>query len=94
MAPFRYKRKSFEHEKALRFIHYAPTEESGVKSPPPNEFGLRLKVSVSCLIESVHVAPRSPRWFLDLTKTVCGTYAFAGPVRQSTLVTEHPSYGL
>ncbi len=86
MAAFRYKRKSFEHEKELRNIIYAEFEDgSGNRLQPPSESGIRLKVDLSQLIEVVYVAPTAPDWLWDLTARVSKTYGLVAPVIRSSL---------
>jgi len=93
MAPFRYKRKSFEHEREVRLIWYAPTQaHNGKKKPPPAEDGVRIKVDLNTLIRAVYVSPASPGWFQRLTQSVCRSYGLRKQVRQSGLVSELPMF--
>jgi hypothetical protein len=93
MAPFRYKRKSFEHEKEVRSIWYAPMEDKQGKTlPPPAETGVRVKVDLNLLIRAVYVSPTSADWFRDLTKSVCRSFGLRKQVRQSSLASDTPIF--
>lgn len=76
LAPFLYKRKSFEHEREVRvLIAKWPLTERGIdwKSETMN-VGLTVRVDLSCLIERIYVAPGAPKWFADLTAAVISKY--------------------
>lgn len=77
LAPFLYKRKSFEHEREVRAI--IPMEdlkeilrgkEAGKSS------GVWRKVNLNSLIEHVHVAPDAPDWFASLVENVTKKYGY------------------
>lgn len=92
LAPFVFKRKSFEHEQELRaLIDNEEADERlcnflGLESA---EYGLYKAVSVQNLIENIFVAPESPDWFLTLVKRACRTYNLKDiPVIRSSLETE------
>lgn len=93
MAPFRYKRKSFEHESELRAIVYANTvDEKKRKLPPPSEDGIKIKVNLDQLIEAVYVAPTAPHWFHELTNNICKHYNLEADVIQSSLAVDKPVF--
>jgi hypothetical protein len=95
MAPFRYKRKSFEHERELSAIVYAdPVDEAGKPQPPPSEYGLRIAVDLEHLVDSVYVAPTSPDWFHDLTSKVTRQFGLDREVRHSSLDSDEPVFWL
>jgi len=92
-APFRYKRKSFAHEKELRAIVYADVQdEQGNILPPPGEKGIRLDADLDRLIEAVYVAPTAPDWFRELTVRVCRKFEVRAEVIPSSLVTDKPVF--
>ena len=93
MAPFRYKRKSFSHEKELRALVYAEfRDKRGNLLPPPGDNGIRLRADLATLIEEVYVAPTAPKWFVDLLRRVCKRFKVKARVVQSSLATEQPSF--
>jgi hypothetical protein len=92
---FIFKRKSFEHEMELRAL---------IQRPPPTtsdrkwrldvdviKEGIRVPVNLESLLGSIHVAPGSPSWFVELVKSVTARYAVNVPVVQSSLETD-PMY--
>ncbi len=86
MAAFRYKRKSFEHEKELRAIIYADVEgEDGNRLEPPSKDGMRVTVDLEGLIVAVHVAPTAPDWLYNLTSRVTHKFQVETPVLRSSL---------
>ena len=93
MAPFRYKRRSFEHEKELRAIVYADVEDkAGKRLPSPNERGIRVKTDLKRLITAVYVAPTAPDWVYDLTSQISIKFDVQAPVLRSSLVTDQPAF--
>jgi len=93
MAPFRYKRKSFEHEKKLRAIIYADVEDAGGnRLIPPSEIGIRVKTDLERLIGSVYVAPTAPDWFYELTVRISSKFGVTSPVFRSSLATDQPAF--
>lgn len=90
LAPFMYKRKSFEHEKELRAIlNLSGIDDfnlgfSDIEGDPPNG-GRWASLDVSKLIEKVYVAPYAPKWFGDLVESVVKTYHLSKPVVKSSL---------
>lgn len=90
LAPFMYKRKSFEHEKELRAIlNLSGIDDfnlsfSDIEGDPPNG-GKWVSLDISKLIEKVYVAPYAPKWFGDLVESVVKTYHLSKPVVKSSL---------
>lgn len=91
LAPFLYKRKSFEHEREVRAI-IAPAGMEGLlkgkrrRRPAPGQW---VKFHVAEAIETVLVAPDAPAWFLELVRQVTAKYEHgAVPVRRSALAQE------
>jgi hypothetical protein len=80
LAPFMYKRMSFEHEKEIRaVINLSGLNEldfgsTVIKGKPPMGGGIWQPVNMNELIEKVYVAPYAPSWFGDLIKLVVKTY--------------------
>lgn len=90
LAPFMYKRKSFEHEKELRAIlNLSEIDESKIKasdiSGDPPQRGKWVSVNLEELIEMIHVAPYAPSWFEELVKNVVKSYKLKKPVKRSSL---------
>lgn len=93
MAPYRFKRKSFEYEKELRAIIYADvTDEKGKKNEPLSESGINISCDINELIEYVTVSPTSPLWFLELVKNIVKTYGYKFPVVRSAIVINKPVF--
>ncbi len=78
LAPFLYKRDSFEHEKEVRAINWdlpippPITLENYTPdfSTPLHEAGAYRQVDVSRLVHEVIVAPYADDWFVELVKSV------------------------
>ncbi|MFC1917934.1 hypothetical protein ACFLXH_04700 [Chloroflexota bacterium] len=93
-SPFLHKRSSFEHEQELRAIilTYNKTKENlpNFKNPPSQD-GISVPVDLGKLIQNIYVAPTSPKWFVELVKSVSKKYGLAKPVIQSEL-DKKPAY--
>jgi hypothetical protein len=90
LAPFMYKRKSFEHEKELRaVINLKETEEDGMRlsaaEEDPPTGGIWVPTDLHTLIEKVYVAPYAHKWFGELIRSVVRTYSLDKPVIKSSL---------
>jgi hypothetical protein len=89
LAPFLYKRKSFEHEHEVRAILPLgdPNQLKNVEKPRvPSERGHWVAVDLPRLIQRIYVAPDSPDWFHALVKAVAEKYQEnAIPVVKSAL---------
>ncbi len=87
-SPFLHKRKSFEHEKELRMLvmAYDMTKEGLPNlSKPPYSDGVGVKVNLEKLIGNIYVSPTSPKWFLNLVKSVTKKYGLNKAIFQSSL---------
>ena len=90
LAPFIYKRKSFEHEKELRaIINLSEIDDldlllSDINDDPPKG-GKWIHLGLDELIEKVYVAPYAPAWFGELIRSVVKTYNLDVPVIKSSL---------
>lgn len=89
LAPFMFKRLSFEHEQELRILKPLGDLAALQTSPdvPRNPNGGELiPCDLKQLIEAVHVAPNAPTWFEELVKKVVERYwGTAIPVKRSRL---------
>ncbi len=91
LAPFLYKRKSFEHEHEVRaLIPPANIAEilrgTGAEANKPGEW---VPVDIAQTIERVFIAPDAPDWFLELVQQVTNRYEQgAVPVVRSALARE------
>ena len=88
LAPFLYKRKSFEHEREVRALIPPANLEKILKEPQtemkaPGEW---VPFDIAQTIQSVFIAPDAPNWFLDLVKQVTTRYEHGAlPVVRSAL---------
>jgi hypothetical protein len=101
---FVHKRRSFEFEHEVRavFQRFPPpksrdehlltfdiegteTRIQGAEHLPTGEL---VRVSLSTLIDAIHVSPVAPPWFADLVRSVCAKYGLAKPIVQSNLAGE------
>lgn len=99
IAPFLYKRKSFEHERELRAILTDdwPLKYKRSKSarPPrmvvydfeavPPDQGTLVQVELNLLIEKVLVSPLAPDWYLEAVQSVAKQYRLNPPTSRSSL---------
>ncbi len=91
LAPFLYKRKSFEFEREVRALvplsdlrQATRRTDSDDKAEAPR--GYWHPVDLCALIERIFVAPDAPEWFADLTRDVASRYGYdAIPVTKSSL---------
>lgn len=75
LAPYLYKRKSFEHEAELRaIIQPLPRPRFIVRSKRPFDRGIRIKVNLDVLIDKIYVAPQTPDWQFNLVKSLVEKY--------------------
>ena len=96
LAPFLYKRDSFEHEKEVRAINWDLPIPSPITlenctpdfSTPLHEVGAYRQVDVSRLVQEVIVAPYAADWFKELIQSAAVLYGLKVPVRRSFLADE------
>ena len=89
LAPFMFKRLSFEHEQELRILKPLGDLAALQSNPivPDNAAGGELiPCDLTQLIQAVHVAPNAPAWFEQLVQKVVSRYWGATiPVKRSRL---------
>lgn len=89
LAPFLYKRKSFEHEREVRAVMPLGDLKELQKKPEQSSqptTGIWQHADLIKLIEKVFVAPDAPVWFFELVKKVTERYEQGSiPVNQSSL---------
>lgn len=73
------KRKSFEHEREVRFLI------SDRRQAVP---GLALPCDIPTLVQTVVVSPKSPDWFLPLVEDLTARFGFQLPVKKSRLAVQ------
>jgi hypothetical protein len=92
--PFRYKRKSFEHEREVRLVYWGDDlvpGRSGTPGPPiprrSSDYppGVPMKVDLPSLIGKVFLAPDADAWLKPLIKRVLSKYRLEVDVVQSDL---------
>lgn len=86
LAPFVHKRASFAYEHELRAVMESPQliRRAGPPSVWP-ETGEYVPVDVTALIDAVHLAPSSPRWFVDVVASIATSFGLDAPIVQSQL---------
>ena len=84
--PFLHKRRSFEHEREVRAIHWISSEKGFAQDVC--DTGIYSDIDVSLLIKGVIVAPYADSWFLELVKSVAIRYGLEAPVNKSSLAGE------
>jgi hypothetical protein len=89
LAPFIYKRLSFEHEREIRAI-IPPVDVDSLlkeeKKPQVSEGGRWVHIELPSVVERILVAPDAPTWLADLVRQVTEHYQFHSiPVVLSTL---------
>jgi hypothetical protein len=87
LTPFMYKRKSFEHEREVRaLVMKWPISEHGLDfNQETIAHGLKIRVDIKKMVESVFVAPSALDWFADLVKAVVNRYGYNFQVFHSKL---------
>ena len=85
--PYLYKRHSYEHEREIRaVIQELPHSDSGGLDWTANpSSGIEKRVEVEDLVESVHVSPGSPEWYMDVTTAVTEKFGITTRVLRSAL---------
>ncbi len=87
LAPFLYKRKSFEYEQELRaLIGKSPQTKGGLDwSRELFEFGQYVSVDLEILLDKIFVSPTAPQWFYELVVSMTDKYDIDVEVKQSSL---------
>lgn len=85
LAPFVFKRKSFEHEREVRAVITRSPALTGCESPETIAHGINIPVNVETLVERVYVAPDAPAWLSSLVGSVAKKYGSTFEVTQSNL---------
>lgn len=94
MAPFLYKRISFEHEKEVRAVIQDIPPVNGVADvgQPVHENGRYHAVDLKKLVHEVVISPFAHDWFLELVQSVVTKYGLNTPVEKSPLA-DAPVWG-
>ncbi len=74
---FMRKRRSVEHEKELRALIYNTGEIP--------DYGVWRPIDLNALIDRIHVAPTSPKWYVSVVQGVAARYGLNTPVFRSSL---------
>jgi hypothetical protein len=82
--PLVHKRRSFAHEQEVRALIWG--EESTNRQLTPDAVsGIAVPAELKTLLGSVHVAPGSPDWFLEVIASILRRYRSDAPVTRSEL---------
>lgn len=86
---FVHKRKEFEHEREYRALMMWMRPGTEPKSfTSPTEHGVEVPVDPNILVNSIHVSPEAPQWFVELVGSVVNRYGLGGkPIEKSRLYT-------
>ena len=87
MAPFLYKRKSFEHEREVRAMMQEIPSRDGAVDMSQDIWGEGKyhAVDLPSLIQEVLISPFAGNWFADLVQSVADRYELTAPVNRSPL---------
>jgi len=93
LAPFLYKRQSFEYEHELRalssgmqyVISGGKVDMSAAEKAPP---GLSITTDLDILIDKIYASPGAEAWFVQLLNSVCSHYNLTKEVAQSDLASK------
>lgn len=89
---FLHKRKQFTGDQELRAITHYKTDSNPVSEKELNSItGRSVKINLNELIEKIYVSPTSPRWFLELTKSLTTKFGITAHVKESSL-SKKPDY--
>jgi hypothetical protein len=85
-----HKLQSYKHEQELRAIIIRQSKEKitnqiGDIVHPLYQVGKYVEVNLNTLIEKIYIAPNSPDWFKELTKSIIKQYKFDIEVVRSSL---------
>lgn len=87
--PFTHKRKSFEHEREVRFlIQRLPLNSEKNKVEFDNAVApnvIPIDANINSFVKKIHLSPRAPEWMLNLLKDVVSKYSISVEVRRSNL---------
>lgn len=87
--PYVYKKLAFEHEKELRgVIVHTETADGKAGDILPPESGINTIIDIKTLIEKIYVAPTSPEWIFQLTKSMVRRFGLDIEVVRSNLEQE------
>lgn len=79
------KRKSFEHEREIRVLHWlVPTDANGVQPSLAAE-SYSLTIEPDVLVERLYVAPSAPSWLPEALQELCRRFDLAADVTRSSL---------
>lgn len=77
------KRKSFEHEREVRILHWDPPADLGATDHYP--VSKSLSADPSALIERLYISPDSPAWLAAALSDVCQKYGLSTQAIRSSL---------
>ena len=83
-----HKRKSFEHERELRVVHWDSTEAMDIirgERQRNSKKHVSIQVDRDELIERIFVSPTSPTWFNEVVESVLSKYGVNKQVHRSSL---------
>jgi len=83
-----HKRKSFEHERELRVVHWDRTEAVDIicgERRTNSKKLIPIQVDRDALIEGIFVSPTSPTWFKEVVESVLSKYGVNKQVLRSSL---------
>jgi hypothetical protein len=86
--PFVHKRRSFEHEKELRAVIQELLYKKNGEidwSRPSFDDGIYVQVDLDVLIDKIYLAPTSPKWLLELIRSITEKYDLDKDVLPSSL---------
>lgn len=82
--PF-YKRKSFEHEREIRVLHWDVPGGRSEDIPRDAAKNHRLSIDPSVMVEQLYISPASPEWLVSAIGEVCRRFGLSAPVTKSEL---------
>ncbi|NPE61196.1 DUF2971 domain-containing protein [Dickeya dadantii] len=87
--PFTHKRKSFEHEREVRFlIQKIPIDVKRNRVDFDNCVApavISIDANINSFVKKIHLSPRAPEWMLNLLRDVIKKYSINVEVRRSNL---------
>ncbi|EMO4451904.1 DUF2971 domain-containing protein [Klebsiella michiganensis] len=82
LAPFMHKSNFYTYEQEVRLIGYNPLCQFKEKR---SDFGTKVNLDITNLIQEIRVSPYAPNWFFELVKLVCKKYDLDIPVNRSKI---------